>query len=274
MKRAPQRDTRPQRKESSKRSASEAPTLDIVYGFRSALALCEKRPDDIDSLLVTRERAEDVEDLLAWAEGQEIPFEIVDAHDLRSEIGTETHEGILVRARPRTWLTPNAFGESLVKSKGIALALDRVRNPYNIGAILRTAAFFGVQGVLLGAPAPHPGLPNDAIRVAEGGAEHLAFARTTDLAESLRRLRSLGVQVVAGDTEGEGVHDATTFAFGRPVVLVVGNEREGLSDRVLDSCDARIAIGGTGAMESLNVSVATSILIAAMARTSKAPRAS
>jgi RNA methyltransferase, TrmH family len=68
----------------------------------------------------------------------------------------------------------------LVKRSGTAIALDRVRNPYNIGAIVRSAAFFGVDAALLGTPAPHPGLPPTAVRVAEGGAEHLALARTTD----------------------------------------------------------------------------------------------
>ena len=80
------------------------------------------------------------------------------------------HEGLCVAARPRRWLSTADLADALARTKGTAVALDRVRNPYNIGAILRSAAFFGVDAVLLGTPAPHPGLAPAAVQVAEGGA--------------------------------------------------------------------------------------------------------
>jgi TrmH RNA methyltransferase len=156
------------------------------------------------------------------------------------------------------------LAEQLVLRKGTAIALDRVRNPYNIGAILRTAAFFGVDAALLGAPAPHPALPPDAVRVAEGGAEHLLLSRTTDLADTLARLRQRGVQVVGTDVVD--AKDALAFPFARPAVLVMGHEREGMSERVAAQCDARVTIRGSGAVESLNVAVATGVLVAQLTR--------
>jgi len=158
----------------------------------------------------------------------------------------------------------NDLAERLTSKSGGAIALDRVRNPYNIGAIVRTAAFFGVDAVVLGAPAPHPGLDPVAIRVAEGGAEQLLFSRTTDLAETLSRLRSKGVRVIGAD--GHSDRDAFAEPFGRPAVLVMGNEREGLGPRIRAQCDAIVRIRGTGAIESLNVGVAAGILIAHLAR--------
>ena len=139
-----------------------------------------------------------------------------------------------------------------------------MRNPYNVGAILRSAAFFGVEAALLGTPAPHPGLPPTAVRVAEGGAEHVALARTTDLADTLARVKARGVRVVGAD--GHAPTSAAGFAFGRPVVLVLGNEREGLGDRARAQCDALVAVRGTGAVESLNVAVAAGVLLAEIAR--------
>ncbi len=139
-----------------------------------------------------------------------------------------------------------------------------MRNSYNIGAVLRSAAFFGVDAILLGAPAPHPGLDPNAIRVAEGGAEHVLAARTTDLADTLVRLRARGVKVYGAD--GHADADALATRFERPAILVMGNEREGLGPRVRAQCDAIVAIGGAGRVESLNVGVAAGILIAQLTR--------
>ena len=159
----------------------------------------------------------------------------------------------------------------LVDRKGVAIALDRVRNPYNVGAILRSAAFFGLDAVLLGTPAPDPGLAPMAVRVAEGGAENVALARTTDLADTLSRLRARGVAIVGAD--GRADRSAIGFPFKRPAMLVMGNEREGLGDRVRAQCDAIVSIPGTGAVESLNVAVATGVLIAEMVRGRESPAA-
>jgi TrmH RNA methyltransferase len=152
------------------------------------------------------------------------------------------------------------LADTLTAKRGIAVAFDRVRNPYNIGAVLRTAAFFGVDAALLGTPAPHPALPPQAVRVAEGGAEHLALCRTTDLADTLSRLRSRGVLVIGA--EDYGTSTVSAVAQKRPLVLVLGHEREGLSERVRAQCDALVAIKGSGHVRSLNVSIAASILIA------------
>ena len=142
--------------------------------------------------------------------------------------------------------------------------MDRVRNPYNVGAVVRTAAFFGVEAVLVGASAPHPGLAPLALRVAEGGAEHVALARTTDLADTLARLRARGALVVGADGHAERAYHE--HVFDRPAVLVLGHEREGLSPRIRGQCDAVVAIPGGGAVESLNVAVAAGILIGEMMR--------
>ncbi|MGH7439024.1 MAG: TrmH family RNA methyltransferase, partial [Polyangiaceae bacterium] len=148
--------------------------------------------------------------------------------------------------------------------RGRVLALDRVRNPYNVGAILRSAAFFGLDGVILGAPAPHSGLAATAVRVAEGGAEEVALARATDLADTLSRLRARGVRIVGAD--GHATTDALTYRYEPPAVLVLGNEREGLADRVRAQCDVLVAVRGRGRVESLNVGVAAGVLVAQLVR--------
>jgi tRNA G18 (ribose-2'-O)-methylase SpoU len=117
-----------------------------------------------------------------------------------------------------------------------------------------------VDAALLGAPAPHPGLDPNAIRVAEGGVEHLVVARTTDLADTLTRLRARGVKVFGAD--GQGETSALGFGFPRPALVVLGNEATGMAPRVRAQCDDILAIRGSGAVESLNVGVAAGVLIA------------
>jgi tRNA G18 (ribose-2'-O)-methylase SpoU len=103
-----------------------------------------------------------------------------------------------------------------------------------------------------------------AVRVAEGGAEHLVLARTTDLAATLGILKEKRVRVVG--TDGRAPASVFDFEFTRPTIVVLGHEREGLGERIRKHCDAVVRIPGTGALESLNVGVAAGILIAEMLR--------
>jgi TrmH RNA methyltransferase len=237
-----------------------------VYGHRACLAVLAKRPDAILEALVAPDARPLAEPLVRALRGR--VREVPDAQ-LERVAGTGHHEGFVMRTAPRRWATGKELRALLdprdaAGARRVAIALDRVRNPYNIGAILRSAAFFGLDAAILGAPAPHPALPPDAARVAEGGAEHLVLSRTTDLAETLTQLRRQGVFVYGA--ENDGALDAIGLAFHRPAVLVLGHEREGISERVRAQCNAMVAIRGSGAIESLNVSIAASLLISELVR--------
>jgi tRNA G18 (ribose-2'-O)-methylase SpoU len=90
------------------------------------------------------------------------------------------------------------------------------------------------------------------------------LCRTPDLGETLARLQGRGVRVIGADSHAKG--SAIGHRFGRPVVLVLGHEREGMTERVRAQCDELVAIPGSGAVESLNVSVAAGLLIGEMMR--------
>jgi TrmH RNA methyltransferase len=266
--------TRPREEAPRQERGREAPIApspsgegEIVYGLRASLALLETRPESIREVYVSPDAREEARALVARIRhARELPD-----RELERLAQTSHHEGVVVRTGPRKWVSGKElralFDPRNAPRDGrarVGVALDRVRNPYNVGAILRTAAFFGVDAAILGAPAPHPALAPDAIRVAEGGAERIALSRTTDLAETLAQLRSVGVHVYGA--ENDGAHDITRFAIQRPAVLVVGHEREGISPRVKEQCDAMLAIRGTGAIQSLNVSIAASLLVHELVR--------
>jgi TrmH RNA methyltransferase len=242
----------------------------VTQGLRAGLAVYARRPGDLVRVVHTRDVRDEVGELARWATASGVPCAEVSSAELDRFAESTHHEGLCVVARPRRWAPPRDIAEALARTQGAAIAFDRVRNPYNVGAVLRSAAFFGFEAALFGAQAPHPELAPTAVRVAEGGVEHLALARTTDLADTLNRIRERGIRVIGAD--GEADVDALTFDFPRPVVLVLGNEREGMSDRVRAQCHAVVAIRGSGAIESLNVGVAAGVLIARVASTPR-PRA-
>lgn len=244
-------------------------STEVLYGYRAALAVVEKRPEDVSEVLFAGELRSRLGDLHRWAQRRGISMREAPEAELARLAGTTNHEGLCVRAKGRRWLSPGELAEQLVERRGAAIALDRVRNPYNIGAILRSAAFFGLEGAILGAPAPHPALAPDAVRVAEGGAEHLLLSRTTDLAETLARLKGRGVRVIGA--ESDGTAGLAGYPFERPAVVVLGNEREGLGDRIRAQCDELVVIRGGGAVGSLNVSIAASLVIAELVRPPQHP---
>lgn len=238
--------------------------MESLYGMHAGLAVFARRRQDIRSIAFQRELRPELAELLRWAAAEGVPASEESYEELARRADSNQHEGLLLSVQTRTWLPPKELASWLRSRSAFGVALDRVRNPQNIGAILRSAAFFGADAVLLGAPAPNPGLSPFAVRIAEGGAEHLTFSRTTDLADTLARLRASGVYVIGADSHGsEGAPDARIRGA---CLLVLGNEREGLGPRILDECDVRIGIGGSGAVESLNVAVAAGVLLSDLRR--------
>jgi TrmH RNA methyltransferase len=235
-----------------------------VYGLRAGLAVLAVRPHDVLTIACSPRVVPELGASLRAAEDRGVAVAELPDRDLEQLAASPHHEGLVITTRPRAWASPRQLAELLVAQRGTAVALDRVRNPYNIGAILRSAAFFGVDAALLGALAPTPDLAPNAVRVAEGGAERVVLCRTPDLGETLARLKGRGVRIIG--SEARAKQPAFGHRFARPCVVVVGHEREGMTERVRAQCDELVAIPGTGAMDSLNVSVATGVLIAELMR--------
>ncbi|MBI5513050.1 MAG: RNA methyltransferase [Deltaproteobacteria bacterium] len=236
--------------------------FETLYGLRACLAVGAVRPEAIARLALQpglRGSTPELAELVRRVSARGVPWDERPEAELTRLAASPTHEGVCMQVKPRRWVKLPELEATLLRERGVALALSQVRNPYNVGAVLRSAAFFGAKAVLLGAPAPDPGLPPLAVRVAEGGAEHLHLARTTDLVPWLQRLRTRGVSVLGA--VGSAPTSAHTWVFKRPCVVVLGNEREGLSERVLAGCDGVLSIAGGGALESLNVAVAAGVLL-------------
>lgn len=143
------------------------------------------------------------------------------------------------------------------------IALDQVQDPHNLGAIFRTAAFFGARGLLLtrDRSAPITGVVYDT---ATGGVETVPFAQPGNLRSALETAKKAGLWVL-GSSEHEGV-DIFEIPRDRPWLLVLGNEMSGMRRLTAEHCDMTCKLAPRGGVTSLNVSVAAGALVAALTR--------
>ncbi len=196
------------------------------------------------------------------------PYRMVDAEELAKVAGTVLHGGVvaLIAPRPVPAFDTEAARRWAADGQPL-LILDGIGNPHNLGAILRTAAFFGLPRVVL---SDHPGqsLPSEsAYRVAEGGFEWVELYRAANLPLALKRLR--GTYRVVGTALGQGraVTDVASLATGdKPVAVILGNEEDGMPPATLAACEEILTIPGSGHVQSLNVAATAAILIHALAR--------
>ena len=193
-------------------------------------------------------------------------YRCVETEELQRIAGTLHHGGIVAVVEAEQEAAPEAA--QLVRwalAREPVLVLDRVGNPHNLGALARTAAFLGVTHLVIPQSSEASRANEAAYRVSEGGLEALRLAVVPDLPGFLRLLAEAGYDVIGAATRGGRVLRpgmGGSFSKGtRPVALVLGNEEEGMSREVQAACTSLVTLGGSDAVESLNVSVAGALLM-------------
>lgn len=247
----------------------KAPLKEIAYyGLHACEALWKSRPRDIRRVYFLKKERES---LGAWAEqiaGKGIAVKWVEPQDLEKLTAAIHHQGICFVALEKKsydfddwlrWFKP--------RPEELLLYLDGVGNPHNLGAIVRTAAHFGIS-TLLGPKGRLPRLTAAATRTAEGGAERVNLVRVGKAStEFLQAVRALNFEVVTTGLSGEeGTQDITKFVYGKRTLLILGAEESGVSEEIASAADRSVTIPGTGAVESLNVSVSAAIFMAEFKR--------
>ena len=187
-------------------------------------------------------------------------YRCVEPAELEKIAGTVHHGGIVaVVAAPALRAPLPADVARWARHREPLLLLDHVGNAHNLGALARTAAFFGVPRMVV-PHHPDAALPGEAAyRVAEGGLEAVEVHRVPDLVKFARELAAAGYEVVGAATRG-GRPDAKR-PEARPIALALGNEERGLSEAVAAACTRLVTIPGSGKVESLNVSAAGAVLM-------------
>jgi TrmH RNA methyltransferase len=233
----------------------------LVYGRNAALALATHRPDAIHRVLHDGSCRVEIGPLLKAAAARRKPYREIPAEELEKVAKSTHHEGVVVVADPLPLIElPDLLDQ--MKRGDVLLALDGVGNPHNLGAILRSAAWFGAAGVIFPREDPRQAtLSAAALRVAQGGAEVVPCCGVNDLARALAHLADQGITLAGADQRADrGLFDGP---LPRPLCLVMGNESTGLSPAVARTCHGFVRIPGTGQVESLNVAVSAGILLAA-----------
>lgn len=227
-----------------------------VYGRHASLKIFEKRPQDIVRAYVTQEGVFEFKALMKYLADNKIAYHVVEKEEIDSITKATHHENICLVVKNKK--QPEL--KELLEKKGISmiLCLEEVENPHNLGAIMRSAAHFGVSGILYQAKVP---VANSAaaIRTAEGGAETVPALQITDWAHVLDLGKRAGFYTFATSSHrGENLFET---GFPEKVMLFMGAEREGLSDKMLKKMNHLLSIPGTGEVESLNVSNATTAIL-------------
>ena len=206
----------------------------------------------------------------AMAKERGIPVQYVPQTRLDHEADGAVHQGVVAKVAPIRYREVNAMladiaatWDAVQTRKPLLLIIDRVTDPRNLGAILRSAVAAGVDGVIV--PARHMAPLNAAALKASAGMAHrVPIARTSKLSTVLIQLKERGYWVCGAD--GAAPTPFYDVDWDRPVALVMGSEGQGLADNVAAACDVRASIPMRGPAESLNVAVAAGILLFEAAR--------
>ncbi|MEE7489052.1 RNA methyltransferase [Methylobacterium oryzae] len=230
----------------------------VLYGWHPVVQALGNAQRGLHRLLATENAAARLEAEFGGA--VRITPELVRPSDIGRLLGPDAvHQGLYLEAEPLP-----APGLDDLPADALLLALDQITDPHNVGAIVRTAAAFGVAGIVT--TARHaPGATGVLAKSASGGLEHVPFVTVRNLAEALIALGERGFTRVGLDSDAPESLDALTVA--RPLVIVLGAEGKGLRERTRGCCDVLARIPFSGAIRSLNVSNAAAITLYALGRT-------
>lgn len=237
-----------------------SPRTEIVYGLHAVRALLARHPQRVSRIYLQLGRhdvrADEIEQL-ARAAGRTV--ERVEARQLQARLGEAVHQGVVAEVVPLAAWSEDDLLEAVVKTPDpLLLALDGVQDPHNLGACLRTADACGVLAMIVPRDRAAP-LNATARKVAAGAAESTPVVTVTNLSRTLGLLKAAGLWIVG--TDPEGTQQAREVDLAGPRVLVMGAEGAGLRQLTKRHCDWLVRLPSLGAVESLNVSVATGMVL-------------
>lgn len=225
---------------------------DVVWGRHAVIAAL--REGRVHKLWLQRGVGA-VDDILPLAREHRIVFQWVDRARITALAPGQTHQGVVARVSPhRLAVLDDLWAKGAPR---LLLVLDGITDPHNLGAIARSAAFFGAGGVLI----PRwrsAGVTGVTAKAAAGALEVVPLVQVPNTAQALLDLKAKGYWVYGADAAGAPVDK---MDFAHPAALVIGAEGEGLHRLVRERCDALVGIPGAGGVPSLNASCAAAALL-------------
>ena len=200
-----------------------------------------------------------IEDIIGAATRKKIVISYVPKSKLDTLSDHQTHQGVVLASSPVEYATIDELFE-VAEERGerpFFVMLDGLEDPHNLGSIIRTADATGVHGVII----PHrrsANLTSTVSKSSAGAIEHVKVARVTNLSQTIKELKDRGLWIFGTDMNGTDYRDWNTDS---PICLIIGNEGKGMSRLVKENVDEMITIPIKGDIQSLNASVAASVLM-------------
>lgn len=247
-------------KEQAKRQAAQETVW--LFGLHAVRDALMNPAREKLRLVVTRNALDRLGDAVADAG---VEPEISDPRKFAAPLDPQSvHQGAALEVKPLDWgaLDDLALGDGAMPPR--VVLLDRVTDPHNVGAILRSAEVFGARAVV--AMQRHAAPETGALaKTASGALERQPYLRVRNLADAITSLQEMGYLVLGLDGEAEQtITEAVDGKRDRPIALVLGAEGPGLREKTRDTCDQLVRIDAAGAFGSLNVSNAAAVALYAV----------
>ena len=243
------------------KSPMDTPELpeDMLAG-RNAVMEALKGSSRINRLMVADGSSEgSIRELIAVAKEKGVPVQFLERSKLDSMAKGIRHQGVLAQVSPVEYVElEDILSKAREKQEDpFIILLDELEDPHNLGAILRSADAAGAHGVLIPKRRSCP-LSATVAKTSAGAVEHVPVARIGNIVQTIKALKEEGLWVAGADMDGENYYEADLTG---PLLLVVGSEGQGIGRLVKEQCDFIVRIPMLGAINSLNASVAGSVLM-------------
>ncbi|MEI6243067.1 MAG: 23S rRNA (guanosine(2251)-2'-O)-methyltransferase RlmB [Chlamydiota bacterium] len=231
---------------------------DWIMGKRCLEEVVKNFPERLIRVYTIPSKEEDP--LIQTIRQKKVPIVLVSKDKLFSMVHSESHQAFVAEVTRRKYISLSEFLEqTAAKENSFLLLLDSITDPQNMGAILRLAECFQVDGVMWSKNRGSDITPTVA-KVSSGASELLELIQVSNLADSVIRLKEADYQVVIADANPKAI-SLSTFSFPPKTALILGSEGEGLRKRIHDQADYSLYIPMQGKISSLNVSQAAAICL-------------
>jgi 23S rRNA (guanosine2251-2'-O)-methyltransferase len=237
------------------------PSMDRLTGIHAVREALEAG-SFFDRIVIAKGRQDSrIEEIVQLARSHGIAVRFEDRGQLDRLANSRDHQGVVAMAAARAAATLEDILERANQSKsqqGLIVLLDGVEDPHNLGAIIRTALAAGAHGVVI-PERRAAGLTDTVARASAGALAHLPVAKVTNLARAIEELKEAGYWLVGLDEAGEKSY--TEVDYTSPTGIIMGGEGDGLHELTRKRCDFVVSLPTTGPVKSLNVSVATGVVL-------------
>ncbi|ADH61625.1 RNA methyltransferase, TrmH family, group 3 [Thermoanaerobacter mathranii subsp. mathranii str. A3] len=232
---------------------------DVIFG-RNPVMEAIKSGKEIEKIYISKTAKGNISKIINLAKEAGIVVSTTDNETLSKLAGSQNHQGIVALSAVYQYFEVEDLLEyaEQKKEKPFLLILDEITDPHNLGAIIRSAEAFGVHGIII--PKRRAvGVNATVVKTSAGAVEHMKIAKVSNINNTIRNLKERGLWIVGTDVNGGKSFEEIDYDF--PVALVIGNEGKGVSKLVLQNCDFVVKIPMKGKINSLNASVAASLLV-------------